>query len=294
MTGPGIGTREEAGRVRTAPAAGRLGLEARAARAVLTRELIRVVNNDLGRVLSMVLMSLMWLFVIGDGIGTLMPITAGGVELKTFMFPGVLAMSVISTAMISATSLVWDQESGFVREMLVAPISRTAIVVGKILGGALLATFQTSIVLAFAGAAGVPYDPLLLLNLFGLMLLAAFTISALAVLIATRTKRMESFQGATQLAIMPLVFLSGALFPLGDLPGWLTVLTRINPLTYAVDPMRNAVFDHLGVSDAVNERFNPGVDWFGWTVPVSLEVTVLGIAGALFTWLAVRRLAASS
>lgn len=263
--------------------------EARAARAIVTRELIRVVNHDLGRMFTMALTPLLYLLVIGNGIGILVEDT-DGVGLKTFIFPGVVAMAVITAAVNSAVSLVWDQESGFVREMLVAPVSSTTIVVGKVLSGTILSAFQGAVVLAFAGAAGIPYEPGLLLSLLAVMVLTSATVSAFGVLLAIWAVRMESFQGVTHLAVMPLLFLSGALFPLADLPRWLSLLTHLNPLTYAVDPMRNAVFLHLEVSPAAHERYNPGVSWFGWTVPPELEVAVVAAAGVLFTVMAARRL----
>jgi ABC-2 type transport system permease protein len=203
------------------------------------------------------------------------------VNLKTFIFPGVIAMSVMFTGMFSAASIVWDREFGFLREMLVAPVSRTAIVVGKVLGGAVVATFQGVVILVLAGLAGVPYDPVMLALLVVLMFVGAFTITAFGVVLAARIKKMQSFFGIMQMAMMPMMFLSGALFPLSRLPGWLSFLTRINPLTYAVDPLRHEVFAHISANAQLKARFNPGVTWFGWQVPPLVEVAlvlVLGVA----------------
>jgi ABC-2 type transport system permease protein len=174
---------------------------------------------------------------------------------------------------------VWDREFGFLREMLVAPVSRSAIVVGKCLGGAAVATGQGAVILALAGLAGVPYDPVLLLELLALMFLAAFTLTAFGVMMAARIKNMQSFFGLMQLGMMPMLFLSGALYPLNGLPAWLSVLTRFNPLTYAVDPLRHAVFAHLDVSPALKRTFNPGVTWNGWLVPVWLEIILIAAIG---------------
>jgi ABC-2 type transport system permease protein len=188
---------------------------------------------------------------------------------------------VIMTAMFSAGSIVWDREFGFLREMLVAPVGRGAIVIGKCLGGAIVATGQGVIILAMAGLVGVPYDPVLIVTLLAEMFLAAFTITAFGVTIAARMKNMQSFFGVMQMAIMPMMFLSGAMFPLSNLPSWLHVLTTVNPLTYAVDPMRQAVFGHLDVTPQVNAMLNPGVQWFGWQLPISFElglVSLLGVA----------------
>ena len=129
---------------------------------------------------------------------------------------------------------------------------------------------------------GVPYDPVLLIALVVELFLLSFVLTAVGLVVAGRTKQIQSFMAITQLFLMPMLFLSGALFPLSNLPTWLHVLTRVNPLTYAVDPMRRVVFEHLDVSPAVVHRLSPGVTWGSWTVPVGLELLlVLGIGLAV-------------
>ncbi|WP_329520805.1 ABC transporter permease [Spirillospora sp. NBC_01491] len=249
----------------------------RAVKIVLHRELIRFWRDKL-RMVSGLIQPVLWLLVMGTGLSNLLARGGGsdrGVDLKTFIFPGVCAMSVMFTAMFSAGSIVWDREFGFLREMLVAPVSRSAIVVGKCLGGALVATVQGTVIVALAGLAGVPYDPLLLLELLGLMFIGAFALTGFGVMMAARITSMQSFFGLMQMAMMPMLFLSGALYPLNGLPAWLAVLTRFNPLTYAVDPLRRAVFAHLDVSPALQRTFNPGVTWNGWVVPVWLEIVLV-------------------
>jgi daunorubicin resistance ABC transporter membrane protein len=250
----------------------------RAIKIVLHRELLRFVY-DRTRMIAQLVQPVLYLLVLGTGLGSL--VSGGGdVNLKTFIFPGVIAMSVMFTGMFSAASIVWDREFGFLREMLVAPVSRTAIVIGKVLGGATVATSQGVVILALAGLAGVPYDPVMILLLIVLMFLGAFTITAFGTVLAARIKQMQAFFGIMQMAMMPMMFLSGALFPLSGLPAWLSFLTRINPLTYAVDPLRHTVFAHIDASPALKQRFNPGVTWFGWHVPVLLEVGLVVVMGA--------------
>jgi ABC-2 type transport system permease protein len=164
--------------------------------------------------------------------------------------------------------------------MLVAPVSRTAIVLGKCLGGATVATFQGIIILALAGLAHVPYDPILFLTVIGELLLLSFTITAFGVMMAARIKQIQAFMALTQMLVMPLFFLSGALYPLNGLPAWLTVLTRFDPLTYAVDPMRQAVFSHLNVPPQATALLSPGVTWAGWVVPVALSLGIVALMGA--------------
>ena len=202
-----------------------------------------------------------------------------GVSFKAFIYPGVLAMSVMFTAIFSAASIVWDREFGFLREMLVAPVSRSAIVIGKCLGGATIATFQGIVMLALAGLADVPYDPVLMITLVGELLLLAFALTAFGVMMAARITQFQAFMALTQMLVMPLFFLSGALYPLTGLPAWLSVLTRIDPLTYVVGPMRHAVFSHLSISATAQQALSPGITWGGWVVPAGLSLGIVAAMG---------------
>ena len=259
----------------------------RAVSIVWRRELIRF-RSDRLRAVTALVQPVLFLFVLGTGLSQLasrgLP---DGVNFKTFIYPGVLAMSVLFTAIFSAASIVWDREFGFLREMLVAPVRRWAIVVGKCLGGATVATFQSIIFLALAGFAHVPYNPVLLLTLLGELLLLAFTLTAFGVMMAARVKKLQAFMAITQMVVLPLFFLSGALYPLTGLPGWLTVLTRLDPLTYIVDPMRQAVFSHLSVTPAAAAALSPGVTWFGWVVPLGLSVAIVALMGAAMLAIAI-------
>jgi ABC-2 type transport system permease protein len=259
----------------------------RAIKIVLHREMLRFFS-DRTRMASTLVQPVLWLFVMGTGLSTLVSQgPAQGVDFRTFMYPGVIAMTVITTAMFSAGSIVWDREFGFLREMLVAPVSRSSIVIGKCLGGGIVATGQGVIILALAGLVDVPYSPGLMLTLLGEMFLASFTITAFGVSLAARMKNIQSFFGVMQMVIMPMIFLSGAIFPLGGLPGWLAFLTKINPLTYAVDPMRHAVFTHLDVSPQATAALNPGVHWFGWHVPVGVELIIIALMGVALLGVAI-------
>lgn len=248
----------------------------RAVKIVWQRELIRF-TRDRMRIVVALLQPALYLFVLGTGLSSMIPAGPDGVDLRTFLFPGVLSMAVMFTALFSAASVVWDREFGFLREMLVAPVRRSAIVLGKCLGGATVATLQGILMLPLAGAVGVPYTPALLLVLVGEMAILAFALTALGVLVAARIRSIQSFMALNQMIVMPMFFLSGALFPLTNLPSWLTVLTRINPLTYAVDPMRRAVFDHLDVAEG--SPLDPGVTWSGWPVPTVVELLVVILLG---------------
>src|SRR6266566_7330845 len=254
---------------------------------VWRRELIRF-RTDRLRAITSLIQPVLFLFVLGTGLSSLagrgMP---PGVSFKTFIFPGVLAMSVLFTAIFSAASIVWDREFGFLREILVAPVSRATIVIGKCLGGATIATFQGVIFLALAGFAHVPYNPVLLLTLVGELLLLSFTLTAFGVMLAARITQFQAFMALTQMLVMPLFFLSGALYPLNGLPGWLSVLTRIDPLTYIVGPMRHAVFEHLSLPAGAQHLLAPGVTWGGWPVPEWLSLAIVAVMGLLMMSIAI-------
>jgi len=259
----------------------------RAVSIVWRRELIRFKSDRLRAVTSLV-QPVLFLFVLGTGLSSLashgLP---SGVDYRTFIYPGVLAMSVLFTAIFSAASIVWDREFGFLREMLVAPVSRSALVIGKCLGGATVATFQGIVILALAGLAHVPYDPVLFLTVIGELLLLSFTLTAFGVMMAARIKQIQAFMALTQMLVMPLFFLSGALYPLRGLPAWLSVVTRFDPLTYIVYPMRHAVFSHLSVSPLAAAALSPVVTWAGWPVPIWLSLGMVAVMGAALLGIAI-------
>ncbi|HSS34209.1 MAG TPA: ABC transporter permease [Solirubrobacterales bacterium] len=245
--------------------------ELRAVKVVWFRELIRF-RSDRVRIVTQMVQPLLFLFVLGAGLEQLSSASTHGVDLKTFIYPGILCMSVMFTAMFSAASIVWDREYGFLREMMVAPVRRSSIVIGKCIGGATVAGFQGVIMIALAPVVGVPYSATLIVGVLALQLLLAFSITAFGVMVSARITQIQSFMGVMQLIVTPMFFLSGALFPVTDLPGWLAVLNRLDPLTYAVEPMRSLVFAHLDLSSGAEAALNPGVTWFGWTVPIALSV----------------------
>ena len=259
-----------------APARG-LGHELRAIRVVWLRDLQRFWAEK-ARIASSLMQPLLLLFVLGKGLAATVGARPGGGDYTTFLFPGVMATGVMFTAVFSAISIVWDREFGFLREMLVAPIGRTSIVVGKCLGGATVSTFQGLIILALAGLVHVPYDPVLLAGCAGLVFLTAFSITAFGLVLAVRVQTVQTVMPLVQLLLTPLMFLSGSLFPAGgDIPGWLRVATRLNPMSYAVDAIRQLVVHFLPAGD--RPGLNGGLTWWGWPVPAWLDVVVVLAAG---------------
>lgn len=262
--------------------------EWRAVKTVCSRELIRFVGNR-AQIMMWLIQPLLFLFVLGSGLQSLSAASTGGVDLKTFIFPGVLGFAVTFSGMLSAASLVWDRELGFLRELTIAPVSRASILLGKCLGGAIIATLQGVVLLALAGPVGVPYDPVLLLGVFGLLVLLAFTVTSFGLLVAVQIKQAQTFTAVMQLFVIPMVFLSGALYPVSGLPTWLGVLNRIDPLTYAVDPMRRLVFDHITISETARHTLDHGVTWFGWHLPAVLEAGMVLLLGLTIISLAIWR-----
>jgi len=193
-------------------------------------------------------------------------------------------MATLFTCFFSAGSLVWDREFGFMREMLVAPVRRSAIVVGKAFGGATTGMFQGITVLAVGGLVGVPYSPVVILILLGELAILSFAITSIGVLVAVKIKSFQAFMALVQIIIMPMFFLSGALFPLHGLPTWLHVMTLLDPLTYAVDPMRRVVLDHVTGTAATGW----GVTWSSWAVPTAVELGIVLATGILALVIAAR------
>jgi ABC-2 type transport system permease protein len=188
-----------------------------------------------------------------------------------------MAMATLFTCFFSAGSIVWDREFGFMREMLVAPVRRGAIVIGKALGGATAGMTQGVIVLAIGPLVGIPFSPVLILTLLVELAVLSFAVTSIGVLVAVRIKSFQAFMALVQIIIMPMFFLSGALFPMANLPTWLKISTMIDPLTYAVDPMRRAVHADVGVHGF------PGMD-----LPILVELAIVAATGLLALAIAAR------
>jgi ABC-2 type transport system permease protein len=260
--------------------------ELRTAAMVWRRELIRFTRTR-SRILSGFVQPILFLFVLGYGLSPLVGSTAG-FDFTKFVFPGVVAMSVVTTAIFSAMSIVWDREFGFLREMLVAPVSRSALVLGKTAGGASIATVQGTIMLVLAPLVGVHLTPLVVVQVVAIELLMAVSLTAFGVFVASRIEKLESFQVVMQLVLFPMLFLSGAMFPLSGLPTWLAVLTRINPLTYAIAPLRQVVFSAQQMPPAARLRFPTQVTIAGHELSLAMELSIVVAFAIVFLALAVR------
>jgi ABC-2 type transport system permease protein len=185
---------------------------------------------------------LLWLFILGMGLrGSFQP--SGGLSYTQFIFPGIVAMTVIFTSIQSAISIIWDREFGFLKEILVAPVPRTSITIGKCLSGTTLSLIQAGIILLLSPLVHVKISLINILPLVLVVAITAFTLTGVGVLIAARMTSFQGFGTIMNFIIMPMWFLSGAMFPPKNLPSWLNVLVRVNPLTYGVDLMRRLILN---------------------------------------------------
>jgi ABC-2 type transport system permease protein len=192
---------------------------------------------------------LIYLFLLGTGLQSAFRVFgAGETKYVTFMYPGILAMTVLFTSMFSSISIIWDREFGFLKEMTVAPIPRSSIAMGKILGGATTAVLQGIVFLVFMPLAGIPYGLYQVFMALLVMSVLSLALTSLGVLIAARMRSMEGFPIVMNFILMPMFFLSGAMFPLQGLPGWMDFLTKVNPMSYGVDAMRNVVLRGVALS----------------------------------------------
>lgn len=199
------------------------------------RDLIRHFRDKV-RLLGSISRPVLWLLIMGTGLRA--AFNLHGIPYTHFIFPGIIAMNLIFSAMLSTISIIWDREFGFLREILVAPIPRSSIVLGKALSGATIAFIEGLFVLAFAPVIKISIPLLNLLLLLPLMFLIGFVCTTLGIVIAARMTSFEGFGVISNFVIMPMFFLSGAMFPIDNLPHWISFVIRINPLTYGVDLLR--------------------------------------------------------
>ena len=216
------------------------------------REFIRY-WRDKTRIVSTLFQPIMFLVIFGSGLKQTLAAGNFGVDFVQFMYPGIIAMSVMSVAFFSTISTVWDREFGFLKEILVAPTSRVAVAVGKTLGATTIAAIQAFILLVFAPFIGVKLGLAVLPPLLLFMLLLAFAISGLGLLIASLIKTTQSFGLLMQLLIFPMFFISGAFFALTAVPSWMSVLAKINPLTYGVDAFRQILLNSQVASNVLEK-----------------------------------------
>ncbi len=207
--------------------------------ALTWRDLVRF-SRDRSQVLGAVARPILWLVFMGKGLSGSVRL-AGGVGYQRFVFAGAIAMAVLFGGMFQGVTIIWDREFGFLKEVLVAPISRTTIVLGKTLSGTAVTIVQGCLTLLFAPIVGLHLGAAAIFALLGVIAVLSLGMSAMGVVLATRMQTFEGFGIISNFVIMPLYFLSGGVFPVEHLPGWMAALVRLNPVTYGVDLMRHAL-----------------------------------------------------
>ncbi len=263
----------------------------RAAWVVSYRELLRFFAERT-RMFSAIFMPLVFLVIFGAGfsnmIGNLMP----GVNFIKFVYPGIIAQTVLQSSIFSGMSIVWDREFGFLKEILVAPLGRSGIVLGKVFGAAATALMQSAIMLILAPFLSISLTPLMVLQLLPVLILISISLSGLGVLIASRMRSQQGFQMVIQIIVFPLMFLSGIFFPVNNVPAWMMVISKINPVTYGVDAVRRILLGkELAALSAVPSQLQAkspiGLSVFGHTMTTAQDVLVVAGIGAILLSLAI-------
>ena len=204
------------------------------------REMKRFLRER-SRIIGNISMPVIWLVIMGVGLNSSIRLPGVNVSYLSYMAPGIIGMSLLFTSMFSGISVIWDRQFGFLKEILVAPVSRLSIVIGKIVGSSTISLINGTLIIIISVLMGaLHFGFLSLIMAFVFMLLISFTFVGIGLTIASRLKNMEGFQMIMNFLIMPLFFLSGAFFPLENVPIWMKTLAYIDPLMYGVDGLRNA------------------------------------------------------
>ncbi len=226
------------------------------------RELKRYVRSRVQIVVSLG-QPCLYLLALGFGLGPVFRQAGQGSYLQ-FMAPGVVGMTVLFSSVFSGIAMLWDRQFGFLKETLVAPVSRMQIMVGRTLGGATVAVIQGALILIICLIAGFrPHSWISIPIAFLFVILIAVVFAALGTAIGSVLKDMQGFQLIMNFLVLPIFFLSGALFPLTNLPTAMSVITKLDPLTYGVDGLRGALVRQ-------------------WQFSAAIDVALLAIIGACF------------
>ncbi|MCI0468947.1 MAG: ABC transporter permease [Nitrospirae bacterium] len=237
---------------------------------IVARELIKFVRER-GRLISTLARPLLWLFLIGGGMSRLVSPDMG-MPYMQFIFPGIIGMTVLFSSIFSSISIIWDKEFGFMKEMLVAPVSRFSIVIGKAISGTIVSVIQALMILLLFPVIGLNLGVMQIIGIICISAILSFCLSSLGILIATFYENLESFSVIMNFIVMPMFFLSGAMYPVKLLPDILIFFTKINPLTYGIDGLKYMVFQ---------ERTYLTHDF-----PLFLDVSVIVISSLIFVVLA--------
>ncbi|MDQ3838367.1 MAG: ABC transporter permease [Thermoproteota archaeon] len=233
--------------------------------AIWLRE-FKVFLRERSRLVASTFTPLLWLFVIGSGFGSTTAYT--DLDYQTFIFPGIICMSVIFSSVFYGSYIIWDRKFDFLKSVMVAPVSRGIIFAGKTFGGMSNSLVQAFILLIVGALIGIQFTAVSLFQTVAVVLLLSFALTSLGLALGSYMHSLEGFQMIVSFVVLPLFFLSGALFPLDNLPEWLSLLTILDPATYAVDALRNAILNLGGnysfeADIGILTAFTTGLGTFG-------------------------------
>jgi ABC-2 type transport system permease protein len=197
---------------------------------------IKVFTREKSRIVSSLFTPLLWIVVFGGGLGS--AVSLAGVNYQVFIFPGIIAMTILFSSVFFGLYIVWDKKIDFFKEVLVAPLSRTTIFAGKMVGGTIDSLIQGCAMLVLGLVLGINYTILRVLFSFVFMFVLASALVSLGLIIGSNMESVEGFQLIISFLVFPMFFFSGALFPLKNLPSYLLIFTMLDPVTYAVDGLR--------------------------------------------------------
>ncbi|WP_100013127.1 ABC transporter permease [Lentibacillus sediminis] len=248
--------------------------------AIWQRDIIKFFR-DRPRMVGSFSMPILFLVVFGIGMGGSMEslVRAGtnaeNFNYTEFIFPGIVSMTLLMTSIFSSLSIIQDRDFGYMREILVSPVSRVNIAIGKMLGSASVAFLQGVMMFVLLPVLGIGIDPLSFLLLLPVMFMIACAFASLGLLVASLLNSMQGFQLVVNILVMPMIFLSGALFPLNNMPGWVSFLVTLNPVTYGVDLMKHIMIDVESLSAGVRQEMGLNLTFFGQPVTMTGEVFFL-------------------
>ncbi len=236
---------------------------------IIFREFKRFLRQR-GRLVATIARPLIWLFIVGSGFTRLIDVKTGANYIQ-FILPGIIGMTILFSSIFSTISVVWDREFGFLREMLVAPVSRVTIVFGKLLSGTALSVLQGSVLLLVAPFLGLRFGPVEFVLMVALMALVALAVTSLGLFIASFLTSLEGFNVIMNFIVLPMFFLSGALYPVGSLPPFLRAFVYLNPLCFGIDSFKHVLLPGAG-------RLVP-------EFPILVDIAYVMVFAAIFTFL---------
>lgn len=222
-------------------------IEAKVVYIIIFREVKKFIREK-SRLVSSIARPIIWLFLVGSGMSRLVS-PVSGVSYMQFIFPGIIGMTILFSSIFSSISIIWDKEFGLMKEILVAPVSRFSIVMGKAVSGTIISVMQAAIILALFPLLGLTPGIFSVIGIVMLCALLSFCISALGIVIASFYDSFESFSVIINFIVMPMYFLSGAMYPVKALPDILKVAARLNPFTYGIDALKYLIFQDNKMAD---------------------------------------------